>query len=62
VKVSIIPVPGTKNYRLSPKASTITSQGEAGFESKRPLVGLWNGQFQPVLDKVSDQASGAGGL
>jgi hypothetical protein len=62
VKVSIIPIPGTNNYRLSPKVYTVTSQGEAGFESKRPLIGLWNSQFEPLLEQVSEKASGAGGL
>lgn len=60
VKLSIIPIPGSKNYRLSPKVYTVTSQGEAGFESKRPLIGLWNSQFKPLLEQVSTQASGAG--
>ena len=62
VKVNIIPVPGGNDYRLSPKVSTITSQGEAGFESKRPLIGLWNTQFSPLLKRVSTQASGSGPL
>ena len=62
VKVSIIPIPGSNNYRLSPKVFTVSSAGEAGFESKRPLVGLWNSQFGPLLQRVSTQASGAGSL
>ena len=62
VHVNIIPIPGGSNYRLSPKVYTVTSAGEAGFESKRPLVGLWNSQFSPLLKRVSTQASGSGGL
>jgi len=62
VKVNIIPIPGSLNYRLSPKVYTVTSQGEAGFESKRPLNGLWNSQFEPLLKMVSTQASGSGPL
>ena len=60
VKVSIVPIPGSNNYRLSPKVFTVSSAGEAGFESKRPLIGLWNSQFGPLLNRVSTQASGAG--
>ena len=62
VKVSIIPIPRSNNYRLSPRVFTVSSAGEAGFESKRPLVGLWNSQFGPLLQRVSTQASGAGPL
>ena len=60
VKVKIIPIPGANDYRISPKAYTVSDAGEAGFESKRALMGLWNGEFGPLLKKVSAQASGAG--
>jgi len=60
VKVKIVQIPGTNDYRLSPKVYTISDQGEAGFESKRPLIGLWNAEFGPLLKKVAAQSSGAG--
>ena len=60
VKMSIIPIPGTNNYRLSPKVYTVSNMGEAGFESKRPLLGLWNSEFAPLLRQVAARASGAG--
>jgi hypothetical protein len=60
VKVKIVQIPGSNDYRISPKVYTISDQGEAGFESKRPLVGLWSSEFGPLLKKVSAQASGAG--
>ena len=60
VKVTIIPILGTNNYRISPKVYTVSDEGEAGFQSKRPLMGLWNAEFGPLLKKVSAQASGAG--
>jgi hypothetical protein len=60
VKVKIVQIPGTSDYRLSPKVYTISDQGEAGFESKRPLIGLWNAEFGPLLKKVAAQSSGAG--
>ena len=61
VKVKIIPIPGTNNYRISPKVYTVSDAGEAGFESKRALMGLWGSEFGPLLRQVSQQASGAGG-
>jgi hypothetical protein len=60
VKVEIIPIPGSNDYRLSPKVYTVSDAGEAGFESKRPLLGLWNTEFAPLLMQVASQASGAG--
>lgn len=61
VKVSIVAIPGTDNYRISPKVYTVSNAGEAGFESKRPLVSLWNSQFSSIFDQIAQQASGAGG-
>jgi hypothetical protein len=62
VKVRITQIPGTNDYRISPKTYTVSDAGEAGFESKRALMGLWNGEFGPLLNKVATQASGAGGF
>ena len=59
VKVKITPIPGTNNYRISPKVYTVSDAGVAGFQSKRPLIGLWNAEFEPLLKKVAAQASGA---
>ena len=60
VKVKITPIPGTNNYRISPKVYTVSDAGEAGFESKRPLIGLWSSEFGPLLKKVAAQSSGSG--
>ena len=60
VKVTIIRIPGTNDYRISPKVYTVSDAGEAGFESKRPLIGLWSSEFGPLLKKVAATASGAG--
>lgn len=62
VKVKIVQIPGTNDYRISPKVSTISDAGEAGFESKHKLNGLWASQFGPILKKVAAKASGAGTL
>lgn len=60
VKVKIVQVPGTSDYRISPRVYTVSDKGEAGFESKRPLTSLWSLEFGPLLKKVATQASGAG--
>jgi hypothetical protein len=60
VKIKIVQIPGTNDYRISPKVYTVSDAGEAGFESNRPLIGLWSSEFGPLLKKVSSQASGVG--
>jgi hypothetical protein len=62
VKVQIVPIPASSDYRISPKVSTVSNAGEAGFESKRPLLSLWNSEFAPLLKQVAAKASGAGSL
>lgn len=60
VKMKIVQIPRTNDYRISPKVYTVSDAGEAGFESNRPLIGLWSSEFGPLLKKVSSQASGVG--
>ena len=62
VRVMINQIPGTNNYRLVPKVYSVSDAGEAGFEDKRPLMGLWSSQFGPLLKQVAAQAGGAGGM
>jgi hypothetical protein len=62
VKIRIVQVPETNDYRISPKVFTVSDKGEAGFESKRALIGLWGAEFGPLLKKVAAKASGAGGF
>lgn len=57
VKISIVPIPGTQNYRLEPKVYSVTDAGEAGFDQQRPLMGLWNAEFGPLLRRAARQAS-----
>ena len=62
VRVNMNQIPGTNNYRLVPKVYSVSSAGEAGFEDKRPLMGLWSSQFGPLLKQVAEQAGGAGAM
>lgn len=57
VKISIVPIPGTTNYRLEPRVSAVTDAGEAGFDQERPLMGLWSAEFGPLLKRAAGQAS-----
>ena len=62
VRVKINQIPGTNNYRLVPKVYTVSDAGETGFEDQRPLMGLWSGEFGPLLKQVAAQAGGAGAM
>ena len=62
VRVSISQVPGTNDYRLSPKVFSVSDAGEAGFDDARPLMGMWSAEFGPLLKQVASQAGGAGGI
>ena len=62
VRVNINQIPGTNNYRLVPKVFSVSSAGEAGFEDQRPVMGLWSGEFGPLLKQVATQAGGAGAM
>ncbi|TSA37264.1 MAG: hypothetical protein D4R65_01050 [Verrucomicrobiaceae bacterium] len=62
VRVNITRIPGTNDFRLSPKAYSVSSAGEAGFEDARPLMSLWASQFGPLLRQVAAQAGGAGAM
>lgn len=62
VRVKIVQVAGTNDYRLSPKVYSVSDAGEAGFDDPRPLAGLWSAEFGPLLKQVAAQAGGAGGM
>jgi hypothetical protein len=59
-RVNITQIPGTNDYRLSARPTVVSDAGEAGFEDSRRMMGLWSGQFGPLLKQVQAQASGAG--
>jgi hypothetical protein len=56
VKLSMVPIPGTSNIRLVPRVYSVSGAGEAGFDSDRPLMGLWNAEFGPILKQIAAQA------
>jgi hypothetical protein len=62
VRVKMVQIPGTNDYRLVPKVYSVSDAGEAGFDDPRPLMGLWSGEFGPLLKRVAAQAGGAGAM
>ncbi len=61
VKLNIVSL-GDHNFRLGTRVSRVTDAGEAGFESDRKMMGVWSGQFGPLLAKIKAQAENAGRL
>ncbi|MEO6846972.1 MAG: hypothetical protein ABI443_05890 [Chthoniobacterales bacterium] len=59
-RLSIIPIPGTNNFRISVKTAIVNDAGQAGFEDSRHMSGMWTGQFDPLLKQIQTQASNAG--
>lgn len=62
VKLSIIPLPGTNDFRLSTRVSRVSDAGDAGFEDDQKMLGVWAAEFKPLIRQISAQASNAGPL
>lgn len=58
--LNMTPIPGTNDFRLSTKVTRVSDAGEAGFEDSNATMGLWSGEFKPLLRKIAQQAGGAG--
>jgi hypothetical protein len=60
VRLTLTPMAGGNDYRLSTHVYSVEDANEAGFEDEHALSGLWSGEFEPMLKRISAQASGAG--
>ncbi|MEO8354150.1 MAG: hypothetical protein ABI680_20670 [Chthoniobacteraceae bacterium] len=60
VRLSMTPLPGTNNFRLSTRVYSVNDAGEMGINDKHRLSSLWQGQFESLLKKIAAQAGGAG--
>ena len=56
VRLAMMPIPGTDNIRLEPKVFSVSDAGEAGFDNARPLFGIWNAEFGPMLKDIARKA------
>ena len=56
VKLAMVPIPMSSDIRLEPRVYSVGDAGEAGFDSERPLIGLWNAEFGPMLKQVASLA------
>lgn len=56
VRLAMVPIPGTDDIRLQPKVFSVGDAGEAGFNNPRPLLGIWNAEFGPMLKDIARKA------
>ncbi len=56
VKIAMVPIPMTSDIRLEPRIYSVGDAGVAGFDSERPLIGLWNAEFGPMLKQIATLA------
>ncbi len=56
VRLAMVPIPGTDDIRLQPSVFSVGDAGEAGFDNPRPLMGLWNAEFGPMLKDIARRA------
>ena len=56
VRLAMMPIPGTDNIRLKPQVFSVSDAGEAGFDNARPLFGIWNAEFGPILKDIARKA------
>ena len=56
VRLAMVPIPGTDNIRLNPQVFSVSDAGEAGFDNARPLFGIWNAEFGPILKDIARKA------
>lgn len=56
VKIAMVQIPMTSDIRLEPRVYSVGDAGEAGFDNERPLIGLWNAEFGPMLKQVASLA------
>jgi hypothetical protein len=60
VKLSLMLIPRTNDYRLKSSVSRVSDAGQAGFEDSTTMLGLWSAEFKPLLRQIQAQAGGAG--
>jgi hypothetical protein len=56
VKLLMRPIAGTDDLRLSTQVFTVGNAGISGFDQERPLIGLWNAEFGPMLKEIARRA------
>ena len=62
VRLQILPLPGTNDFRIVPRVSRVGNARIAGFEDEVPMTTFWSKQFRPILRDIQAAAADAGPL
>ena len=60
VRLQILSLPGTDDYRIVPRVSRVGNARMAGFEDEVPMTVFWTKQFRPMLREIKAGAAEAG--
>lgn len=60
VRIEMVRIPGTDDFRLRPHVDRVNNANVAGFESSTRMLSLWTSQFSPILRQIKAEASNAG--
>jgi hypothetical protein len=60
VRLRIVPIAGTPDFRVMPQVYRVSNAGQAGFEQQVPMMRSWSGQFSAILRDVRARAENSG--
>lgn len=60
VRVDMVQIPGTNDFRLRTQVDRVNNANVAGFESSTQMLRLWSSQFNSILRKIKAEAANAG--
>ncbi len=60
VRLTLSPIPGTNDVRVSPTVFSVSDANEAGFDDPTRRSQLFALEFKPILNRIKAQAADAG--
>jgi len=59
VVIQLVPLPESRDIRMTPSIYRVNNAGVAGFESDTRMLGMWSGQLRPIFTEIDERAAGA---
>lgn len=60
VRLQLVPLVGTNDFRVMTQVLRVNNAGQAGFERDTPMMRSWAAQFKPILRQIQSEAANAG--
>lgn len=60
VRVEMVPIPGTQDFRLRTQVERVNNANVAGFEQSTQMLRVWANQFNSILRQIKAKAANAG--